>query len=219
MRHVFVETNWLVAYAAPVHHKIPEAVELLNRASAGEFRLYLPSICISEARRPLHENYQLRSTADRVRDFLRWARREGIVSSSEEVATRRVLDGMESTIKTDLDTLDGVFESLRNSQGLTVFDLSQEMLETCTSLSFLKLGLDPFDQAILAAVLVKSREIIEKGANDVAFCEVDSDLQPWRKAGPRKDALTKLYDDAGVWVYGDFLLANPEMPANWPRRN
>lgn len=218
MRHVFVETNWVVAYAAPAHHKIPEAVELLNRASAGEIRLYLPSICISEARRPLLENYQLRSTADRVRDFLRWARREEIVSSSEEVATRRVLDGMESKIKTDLDTLDSVFESLRNTRGLTVFDLSQEMLETCTRFSFLKLGLDPFDQAILAAVVVKSGEIIEQGANGVAFCEVDSDLPPWGKAGPRKDALTKLYDDAGVWVYGDFLLANPEIPANWPRR-
>jgi hypothetical protein len=29
MRHVFVETNWVVGYAAPAHHKNAAAVELL----------------------------------------------------------------------------------------------------------------------------------------------------------------------------------------------
>jgi hypothetical protein len=32
MRHVFVETNWVAAYAAPGHHKIPAALERLNSA-------------------------------------------------------------------------------------------------------------------------------------------------------------------------------------------
>ena len=30
MRHVFVETNWVYAYAAPAHHKRLDAVELLE---------------------------------------------------------------------------------------------------------------------------------------------------------------------------------------------
>ena len=35
MHHVFVETNWLHDYAAPAHHKVPEAVTLLERAQRG----------------------------------------------------------------------------------------------------------------------------------------------------------------------------------------
>jgi predicted nucleic acid-binding protein len=200
MRHVFVETNWLVGYAAPAHHKIPEAVELLNRAHAQEIRLYLPSFCISEARRPLQEKFQLRSTADRVRNFLRWARREGIINSSDEEATRRVLDQMESKTEADLDALGDIFEALRNNSYLEIFDLTQEMLEMGTQLSFLNLALNPFDQAVLAAVLVKANQITRTGAENVAFCELDSDLQPWDKTGRRKEALARLYDEACVWV-------------------
>ena len=29
--------------------------------------------------------------------------------------------------------------------------------------------------------------------------------------------LSALYDAAGVWVYGDFLLENPARPESWPR--
>jgi predicted nucleic acid-binding protein len=204
VQNVFVETNWVVDYAAPAHHKVPEAGRLLNRAADAEIRIYLPAICISEARRPLQEKYQVRSTADRVRKFLRWARQEGALDSSDEEAVRRVLDRMESKVRTDLDNLDNVLQSLRNHPGLEVFDLTQAMLEKCTELSFLNLGLEPFDQAILAAVLVKADELMTQGFTDLAFCEPDSDLQPWSKSGPRKDALTKLYDDAEVWVYEDF---------------
>lgn len=216
MRHVFVETNWLVDYAAPAHHQIPEAVELLSRAAKGEITLYLPSICISEARRPLLENYQPRSTADRVRAFLRWARRENVIGNQEADATRRVLDIMESRIRSNLDALDTVFSSLKKTPRLEVLDLSQEMLELCTELSYLKLALEPFDQTILASVLVKAKQIADAGEGPCAFCELDSDLQPWGKEAP-KEKLTQLYDEAKVWVYGDFLLANPRMPENWPQ--
>jgi predicted nucleic acid-binding protein len=215
MRHVFVETNWLVDYAAPAHHQIPDAVELLAWAAKGEIRLYLPSICISEARRPLLEKYQPRSTADRVRAFLRWARRENVISNQEADATRRVLDMMESKIKSELDALDTLFSSRKKTPGLEVLALSQEMLELCTELSYLKLALQPFDQAILASVLVKAKQIAAAGNGPCAFCELDSNLQPWGKEAP-KEKLTQLYDEAKVWVYGDFLLANPRMPEKWP---
>jgi predicted nucleic acid-binding protein len=218
VRHVLIETNWVVDYAAPVHRKVPQAVELLRRASDGEIRLYLPAICISEAHRPLEEKSQVRAIADEVRKFLRWARQEGTVNGLDEEATRRVLDKMESKVKADLDSLDGIFKSLTDKRGLEIFNLSEEMLETCTTLSFLELGLDPFDQAILAAILVKARQISGTESADVAFCERDSDLQPWGKRGPRKEALAKLYDDAGVWVYEDFLLLSPEKPMGWPQK-
>jgi hypothetical protein len=59
VQHVFVETNWLVGYAAPAHQKVYAAVDLLKKANRGEVRLYLPSICLSECRRPIREKFQV----------------------------------------------------------------------------------------------------------------------------------------------------------------
>ena len=66
MRHVFVETNWVFAYAAPAHHKRLDAVELLARARANEVRIHLPAPCLTEARPPImrkchHETKRMRS--------------------------------------------------------------------------------------------------------------------------------------------------------------
>jgi hypothetical protein len=43
MPHVFVESNWLFAFAAPAHHQVPAAAELLERARLGEFTLHMPN--------------------------------------------------------------------------------------------------------------------------------------------------------------------------------
>jgi hypothetical protein len=42
MRHVFVETNWVVAYSAPAHQQVPHAAKLIDEASLGKLKLYLP---------------------------------------------------------------------------------------------------------------------------------------------------------------------------------
>jgi hypothetical protein len=82
-----------------------------------------------------------------------------------------------------------------------------------------KLALNPFDQTILASILVRAEQLVSDGATDLAFCELDSDLQPWDKRNNRKDELADLYDRARVWVYGDFLLETPAIPADWPPAN
>jgi predicted nucleic acid-binding protein len=169
MRHVFVETNWVVEYAAPAHRKTPAALELLDRAAREEIRLYLPVICVTEARRPVAERFQVRTEADRVRQFLIWARDTSIVDAAEDETTRRVLDRMESRVKADLDGVDHSLESLRTTRGVEVFNLDQEMLERCASLSYLRLDLKPFDQAILAAILVRAEQLRSKGVDDRIF--------------------------------------------------
>ena len=46
-----------------------------------------------------------------------------------------------------------------------------------------------------------------------AFATLDSDLWPWeKKTGRPRAELKKLYDDAGVRVYSDFMLTSPERP-------
>jgi hypothetical protein len=216
MRHVFVETNWVVECAAPAHHKTPAALELLNRAASGELRLYLPVICLSEARRPILKGYRSRNEANRVRQFLLWARDNKFVDPKDEEATRRALDQMEGRVKADLEKLDETLESLKVAEGVETFNLSQPMLERFAGLSLAKLDLQPFDQAILAAILVRAEELHSHGIDQMDFCELDSDLQPWDKDSRPKQPLAELYDRARVWVYGDFSLQAPEKPAGWP---
>ncbi len=90
------------------------------------------------------------------------------------------------------------------------------MLERAVELTGLDLSLKPFDQAILAAVLGRARELAEAGESDFCFCELDADLQPWDKNDREQQPLAGLYDAESVWVYGDFIMAEPEMPEGWP---
>jgi hypothetical protein len=87
----------------------------------------------------------------------------------------------------------------------------------CADLSYRNLKLEPFDQAILAAILVRGERLLAEGVEETAFCELDSDLQPWDKRGDPKERLAGMYDQARIWVYGDFLLQAPAKPHDWLR--
>ena len=151
-----------------------------------------------------------------MRQFLLRAKEEGIISAEEDRTTREVLDRFEQQIHAELRQLESTLASLRGERGLEIFPLKENMLERAVSLSTLDLSLKPFDQAILAAVLVRAEELRDAGETDVCFCETDADLQPWNKRGRGKQPLTGLYDAAGVWVYGDFEFRDQERPDNWP---
>lgn len=216
MRHVFVETNWVVACAAPAHHKTPAALELLERARLEELMLHVPAISMAEARRPISERYQSRMEAERIRQYLLWARDQKIVTPENEAVVRGVIDQMENRVKADLAKLDQTLQDLGSAKGVDVFDLTQPMLGLCCELSYTKLGLQPFDQAILAAILVRADDLAKEGVTETEFCELDQDLQPWDKKSNPKSLLTELYDARRIWVYGDFLLQSPEKYEGWP---
>jgi hypothetical protein len=95
-----------------------------------------------------------------VRNFLLWAKGENIVEAAVDETVRRTLDQMESLVRRDLDRLDDSLQTLRSERGIEIFNLKENMLERCTGLSHL--GLEPFDQAILASILVKA-EILKEG--------------------------------------------------------
>jgi hypothetical protein len=217
MRHVFVETNWIFGYAAPAHHKRADAVGLLERARKGEVLLHTPALCLTEVRPPIMSKCQPRNEADAVRRFLLRAKSDGSISTEQDRATREVLDCFESQIRTELRELDDVLASLRRERGVEFFPLNERMLERAVELSLSHLSLKPFDQAILAAILVRAEELRSAGELDVSFCETDADLQPWDKRGEAKHPLVDLYDKAHVWVYGDFDLSDPERPEGWPQ--
>lgn len=213
-----METNWLVGCLAPAHHKVFAALGLIERAKNGEIVLHLPAICIAECQRPIRDKFQVKLEADRVRKFLLWAKSNAIMKPDEEETVRRTLDQMEGLVKRDLDRLADSLKDLCAQKGVEVFHVEEEMWLRNTELSHLGLQLQPFDQAILACILVKAEMLQLQGVVRLAFCEADSDLQPWDKAGESKEPLLKLYDQAAIWVYGDFLMQRPPMPEKWPNK-
>lgn len=214
MKHVFVETNWIVDYCAPAHQRALAAILLLEAANSGTIQLHLPAPCLAEARSVIRIKFQPRE-ADRLREYLKWAKANGHVEAAVEDATRHVLDQFEGLVKRDLDNLEARLQGLKAENGLHIFPLNTDMLERSISLTLEKLDLKPFDNSILAAILARADELAVEGENDLAFCELDGDLQPWDKHGNTKPVLTRLYDSARVWVYGDFTMTTPEPPQNW----
>ena len=209
MPHVFVETNWLFAYAAPAHHQISEAAKLFDRASRGDFVVHMPNICIAEARKAILAKCQPRNEAKAIRQFLTWGQPE-FVTKMEAEATRVVLDKYESRIKHDLDNLENTLRTVASSPFIEIYGLDDAMLDRATELSLAGLALKPFDHAVLASVLVRAEKLWEAGERGISFCEVDADLQPWDKYGNAKPPLRDAFERAHVWVYSDFTLAQPQ---------
>lgn len=198
MLHVFIETNWVVDYAAVAHYRASDAVHLLDRARSGELQLHLPVICLSEARRPILTMHRSRQTE--IGEFLKWAKKQALVTPNDDSATRRVLNLIEQQVETGLAQLDQTLKSLMHETGVDVFPFDGAMAEKTAVLSLEKTDLQPFDQAILAAVLVRTGTLRSEGETEFAFCELDRDLQPWDRLNKR----------------GDFVLKSPPRPGGWP---
>ncbi len=89
--HIFVETNWLFAYAAPAHHQVPAAAELLDRARRGEFTVHMPNICLGEARQAILTKCQPGHEANALRRFLTWGLPAGHVTEADAATARVIL--------------------------------------------------------------------------------------------------------------------------------
>lgn len=127
-----------------------------------------------------------------------------------------MFDKFDGLVANELTKVAERLDMLASHPGLNVFPLSEQMLERQITIGAMGLSLKPYDLAVLAAVLVKSEELLQEGHLWTGFCELDSDLQPWDKSGTRKPILSDLYDNSRVWVYGDFLLEEIDrLPKGW----
>jgi hypothetical protein len=170
--------------------------------------LHLPAICLREGGDAIRKKCQPR-IPEEMRGFLRAARLSGTLSVEHSEFVSQALERYRSTVSRELRTLDATLESIRKAAGVDAFALSEEMLERAIQLrSEGPSGLKPFDEAILAAVLVRARTLRERHSGDpdfdLAFCTLDGDLQPRTKDGHRKDSPAALYEREGLQVYGDF---------------
>jgi predicted nucleic acid-binding protein len=112
-RHVFVETNWVVDYAAPGHRRLPAARELLRRAQGGEIKLHIPAICLTEARGTIRRKFQPRAETQAIGRFLAWATSKGEVTREEHERMKPVLNRFKQHVEAELGALDDRFDELR----------------------------------------------------------------------------------------------------------
>jgi rRNA-processing protein FCF1 len=217
VRHVFLETNWLIAIAAPAHNPPPAAAELLQQAQDGRIRIYIPACCIGEAKKTIRLKYQPKE-ADRLRRFVLQAVEQNMLDQNTAESARTMLTTFERHVTSELAGLTEKLRDIANSTGIEILPLDIAVLDMSLELYFKEIDLSEFDRAVLAAVLIKGRNLRDGGEADVNFCDLDSNLWPWEKRTRHvRPELKKLYDDAGVWVYSDFTLTTPERPEGFPQ--
>jgi hypothetical protein len=208
VRHIFVETTWLVAVAAPAHDRIPAALELLDSARDGRVRIYIPECCIAEAKKTIRQKFQPRE-ADRLRKFVGWAVEQRILDHRAAESARTMLSRFEGRVASELAGLNDRLRDVVNSAGVEVVSLDSAVLDMSVELHFREIDLSEFDRAILAAVLIKGKRLRDGGQSDVNFCVLDSDLRPSDRKGRPRGEIKELYADAGLSVFADFRLSEP----------
>ena len=111
MRHVFVETNWLHAYAAPAHHKVLDAVTLLERAQRGEFMLHIPNVSFSEARQSIQSKCQP-VDGPGIRRYIRWARKNGELDEGQAREAHQLAEKYVQSIDKELSDVPSILNGV-----------------------------------------------------------------------------------------------------------
>lgn len=200
MKHVFVESNWVFDYSAPEHLRTPDAEGLVNRAGSGELRLHIPSICLREGEDAVRRKCTARIPKE-LSEFRRWAVQRGVVSPSDAAVIEPFLESYRGAVQSGLAELRARVDSIRALPGVSVFSLSDAMFERAIALRSVG-ELKPFDEAILAAVLEKAKELPVDEPK--YFCELDGDLAAQDKKGYPRVSFVALYAEANITFLSDF---------------
>jgi hypothetical protein len=192
----------------PLTIGLPDAVRLPERAQQGEFTLHIPNVSFSEARQSIQTKCQP-VDGPGIHRYVRWAHRKGELDDKRADEAHQLADRYLQDIKGQLADVPKTLNDLAELPCVRMFALDDEMLDLANRLSITNVAQKPFDHAILAGMLVYSSRLWSQGERGISFAEADGDLQPWGSKGTPKDDLRKLYDDAHVWVYGDFTLQFP----------
>jgi len=201
--NVFVESNWVVDVCAPAFRRTPEALALLSSANRGETTLHVPGIAFREGRSVIRRKYQPKESGT-LQDFRRWAREQGSVSPDVDGAANEFLTLFSNSVNAELARLSTRIQEVESSTGVKPFALSEPMLERALALreEVHDLEFGAFDEAILAAVLVRAGEL--PSDNRLIFCTLDRDLSPVDKRGNPRVRLQAAYDTVGLEVRTSF---------------
>lgn len=188
MKHVFVETNFLIELLRPLPTPKDgqDARRLLERAGQGEVTLYLPWCSLVEARRTL---------VDKIREDLGFA---------ENMMTFAVKAFTTKTARFDKREIDKLYDQARKARSEAVGTLHQQVDGIAAQTTLIRptedvinktlqifniKSLKPFDEMVLGAVLQKAAELHGAGQQDLCFCNLNkNDFKPDPNGRPNLDA-------------------------------
>ena len=75
---------------------------MFQRTQAGEFKLYVPAICLTEARETVPRRFSPGSRSEDLRKFVRGATDEGRVTAEDADAARRVFALFDGLVANEL---------------------------------------------------------------------------------------------------------------------
>lgn len=195
MKHVFVETNFLVDLLRPFPSK--DAENLLARNGV-DLRLYIPWCSQSEAWRTLKDRI--------IGEDLGFTRAMMAFTVRRWTADPTLFD------KQQIDKLRLLAETDR---GVALKSLEQRLSDTVAKMEtidpspavvartlqvFKVKALKPFDEMVLGAVLCKATELYAANERDLHFCDLDADLVS------QHSPLVQEYASCGLKVHQDFLV-------------
>lgn len=181
-----------------------------DRARQADVVLHVPAVCFVEAKKVVRER-RPRADLEAIRSFIRDRRENGDIDEPAANAAFDVLSRFQQHVLNERVRAPQRMAELAVDRSIHVFALDETMLTRSAELaSETALDLKPFDLSIFAAVLTHG-SLLHRQGHEVSFCTLDGDLQPWDRNGRRTD-LADLYDAAGIWVFGDFLMQTPPRP-------
>lgn len=178
MKHVFVETNFLLGVARPCPEKA--AVKLLSRHGK-DLTLYVPWCSLPEAKRTLQRiiDDDLGYAESMSQFAVLTLKPSGELKLLGELTNfAKRVRAARRLAKAEIEaTVDGIAKSME------VISPSAAAVDETLRIWKVK-ELPPFDEMILGAVLAKAAELYQQGEREIYFCNLNkSDFSPYDKGG------------------------------------
>jgi hypothetical protein len=141
------------------------------------------------------------SQAKVLQQFRRWAQSTELIDGLTALVTNEFLNQFVNHTNAALANLSARIDEVANTRGVHVYALSEPMLERALALRATLDNLGPFDEAILAAIVVRAEALRDRGP---IFCTRDRDLSALTRQREPRPEFASLYAEAGLSVRTDF---------------
>lgn len=201
LAHVFVETNFLFSTFRLPSKRQHEAMALRAWFERGELALYLPYLCLQEARHLIGKSLPKQRWPDLL-EFQRYAAEQGSVTwDVEEV--KKLLDAAAGEVSRTKAVYQRELAAFAAALGPGLLHGTREVFDCLETLALDDDTLKYNDKLILSSVLVRARELRQAGEQRLFFTSIDkSDLQQT----DNRPKLTRYYQDAGLVFVPGFTL-------------
>jgi len=203
--HVFVESNFLFGVFCMPSKRHRDALALKARLDADEVKLYVPYLCLQEARYLIAKNLPSHRRWDQLLEFHRFAVGTG-TATWDFAEVKKLLDAAAGEVNRTKAVYQQELAAFATALGDGILHGTKEVFDFLESLDLDDDNLKYNDKLILASVLWKANELKGSEPGRLFFASLDkSDLQPT----DHRPKLARYYNEAGLVFVPNFVLPNP----------